>query len=491
MGTKKKSLIIKALFCLGIMTLGLALASCQTYTIPDEVRRVPEEAQAPGGSPNEDTEGTSVKVYYFDKANQRMVAEEYPLQVFLNRQTYNRLFYFLRAQPPDGEGLVNAIDLDTALLGATLKNNIIHLVVSPSFYDSEDLVAARVALVNTYTGLEGIDYVQISVGDQDLVYPEGDIPVGTMERYPDDLNQVREQDREKLLDAGRIVERELYFRDIYGQFMLTEVRTIYLNENDERPLSSLLIDALAQGPLVKGLYPVVPGNIQVLDAEIQGDAVTLYMSRSFIGTEASVSQPELSDLSIRVASLVLTVTALSDVASVKFYYEDGQGGFIDDPVGNIPFDREMRAADFTWRIGRRIVVYFAGSQSDTLVPEYRAVQSDNRAVETAVIQELLNGPLEGNKQVIPYTLKELGINVSASEDSPVVTVDLPSGFDGSTLDSTQQLLLIYSIVNSLTDKTNLPTVNRVQFTVGGKTVDTFGTVDISKPLERNPSLIQQ
>ena len=300
MGTKKKSLIIKALFCLGIMTLGLALASCQTYTIPDEVRRVPEEAQAPGGSPNEDTEGTSVKVYYFDKANQRMVAEEYPLQVFLNRQTLQP-FVLFPARPAAGRGRVGQCHRSGygAPWGHPEKQYHSPRCVLHPFMIRRILVAARVALVNTYTGLEGIDYVQISVGDQDLVYPEGDIPVGTMERYPDDLNQVREQDREKLLDAGRIVERELYFRDIYGQFMLTEVRTIYLNENDERPLSSLLIDALAQGPLVKGLYPVVPGNIQVLDAEIQGDAVTLYMSRSFIGTEASVSQPELSDLSIR------------------------------------------------------------------------------------------------------------------------------------------------------------------------------------------------
>ena len=227
--------------------------------------------------------------------------------------------------------MVNAIDPDTALLQSNLKNNIIHLDVSRSFYDSEDLAAARVALVDTYTGLEGIDYVQITVEGQDLMYmsEDGDTAlgtVGTVERYSEDLNQVREQDHEKLLEAGSIAERELYFRDIRGRFLLTEVRTIYLD--DTRPLPALLVDALAQGPLAtKGLYPVLPGDVQVLDAQVQGDAVTLYMSRSFINTQTLAGQPELSDLSIRVASLVLTATALSDVASVKFYYEDEAGGF--------------------------------------------------------------------------------------------------------------------------------------------------------------------
>lgn len=488
MGTKR-GLRHKALLCLGALIIGFSLSACRTYSIPNEVRRVPEEAQAPGDNLDENTEGTSVRVYYLDKANQRVVAEEYPLKVFLNQLTYSRLFHYLRTRPT-GEGLVNAIDPDTALLQANLKNNIIHLDVSPSFYDSEDLVAARVALVNTFTGLEGVDYVQITVEGEDLIYPEGDVAIGTMERYVDDLMEVQELDHAKLMEAGEIVERELYFRDIYGLYLLTEMRTIYLD--DERSLSALLTEALTQGPLAtKGLYAVLPGNVQVLDARTEGDAVTLYMSRSFIETQVVAGQPELSDLSIRVASLVLTVTALSDVASIKFYYEDGNGGFTDDPIGGIPFDQEMRAADFTWRIGRRIVVYFANQQGDSLVPEYRAVQSNNRAVEQAVLTELLEGPFRGNMEVIPPSLKQLGINVSSSEDSPVVTVDLPSGYDGSSLSSTLQRMLIYSIVNSLTDPLNLPSVNQVQFTVGGQVVDTFGSVDISRPLERNPSLIQQ
>ena len=389
-------------------------------------------------------------------------------------------------------GLVSAIDPDTALIQVNFKNNIIHVDVSHSFYQSEDPVAARVALVNTLTGLEGIDYVQITVAGQELMYngAEGDVSVGTVERYVNDLDQVRAQDHEKLLEEGQIVERELYFRDVRGDYLLTEMRTIYLD--DDRPLPVLLAEALAVGPSdTRKLYPVLPGDIQVLNAEQEGDTVTLYMSRSFIETQTVVGQPEQSDLSIRVASLVLTITAISDVASVKFYYQDEAGGFADNPVAGIRFDTAMRTADFSDRIGRRIVVYFANSQGANLVPEYRAVESNNRAIEHAVIEELLYGPLEGNMMVIPPQLKQLGITVSLEASNSVAVVDLPSGFDGATLDNTRQLMLIYSIVNSLTDDTNLPTVNRVRFTVGGQTVDTFGSVYISKPLERNPALIQQ
>ena len=103
MGIKKPP-IAGTVLCLAALILGFSLASCRTYSIPDEVRRVPEEAQAPVGNPDEDTEGTSVQVYYLDKVNQRMVPEEYPLPIYLNQETYERLFYFLRAQPPSGKG---------------------------------------------------------------------------------------------------------------------------------------------------------------------------------------------------------------------------------------------------------------------------------------------------------------------------------------------------------------------------------------------------
>lgn len=487
---------VKTILCLMALIIGAFAVSCRTYTIPDEVKRDPQEAPAPGGNPGEGTEDAGVQVYYFDKANQRVVPEELPFSVFLNQETFKDLFYFLRI-PPSGEGLAPAIDPDTAFLQANLKNNIILLDVSRSFYDSPDLVAARVAVVNTFTGLEGIDYVQITVEGQELMYPDtngdiGEIPVGTMEQYADDLDQVQEQDREKLLEAGRIVERELYFRDIHGQYLLTEVRTIDVDEDEERPLSALLVDTLVQGPLdTKGLYPVLPADVQVRDVQVDGDAVTLYMSRSFINTQVLAGQPEQSDLSIRVASLVLTITALSDVASVKFCYEDEAGGFTDNPVGNVRFDKVMQASDFAERIGRRIVVYFAGTQSAGLVPEYRAVESDNREVENAVMEELMAGSLEGNVPVISPRLKDLGITVSLPSGSPAVMVDLPASFDGSALNRTEQRMLIYAIVNSLTDPLNIPSVNEVRFTVGGQTVDTFGSVDISKPLERNPSLILQ
>ncbi len=482
--------VLKAVLCLVVLLTGVFLTSCRSYAIPYEVKRVPltEGEQAAGDRPEGNTSESLVQIYYLDPENQRVVADAYPIQVFLNQETISSIFNILRMQPSK-EGLVPAVDRDTALLQFNLKNNIIHIDVSQSFYQSEDPVAARVALVNTFTGLEGIDYVQITVEGQELMYPEADVPIGTMERYTDDLAEVRDQDYKKLQEAGRVVERELYFRDISGQYMLAEMRTIYLE--DERPLPVLLTEALTLGPVgSKGLYPSLPGDVQVLDCQMDGDTATLYMSRSFIHTQAAAGQPELSDLSIRIASLVLTVTALSDVTNVKFFYEDGAGGYTDQTVAGIRFYTPMRAEDFADRIGRRIVVYFASPQGDTLVPEYRAVRRDNRSIEKSVLEELLTGPKQGNAAVIPSQIRE-DITVKIEPNNTSVVVDLPPGYDGTALDSTRQRMFIYSIVNSLTDPINLPTVNQVRFTIGGNMVDSFGSVDISRPLERNPSLIQQ
>jgi spore germination protein GerM len=481
--------------CLGALAAGSMLSACRSNIIPPDLKRVPivEGGQTAGEQPDNAVSASMVQVYYLDAANQRVVAEEYNVQAFLNERTVRSLFSLLR-QEPSGEDLTAAIDPDTALLRIDFRSDIINVDVSRSFYDSPDPVAARVALVNTLTALEGVNYVKITVEGRDLTYEaregEDGLPVGPAEAYPNDLAQVRVQDREKLLEAGQIVERELYFRDISGMYLLPEIRTIRM---DGRSVPALLLEALTQGPSdIKGLYPVLPADVQVLDSRVEGEQATLYMSNSFIQTQAGTGNLEQYNLSIRVASLVLTITSLSDVSSVKFYYEDGEGGYMDDAVAGIDFTQPMYAEDYTSRIGRRIVVYFADEQSTMLIPEYRAVERDNRVIEKAVINALTAGPLEsGNTGVIPDQLKELGISASLDQSSSVVMVDLPAGFDGSSLSSTAQLMLIYSIVNSLTDPMNLATVTQVRFTVGGQIAETFGGVDISQPLTRNTSLIQQ
>lgn len=482
--------------CLGVLAAGFLLSACRSNTIPPDLKRVPiaEGGQTAGEQPDNAVSVSMVQVYYLDAANQRVAAEEYNIKAFLNEPTIRSLFSLLR-QEPSGEDLVAAIDPDTALLSIDLRSDIINVDVSRSFYDSPDPVAARVALVNTLTALEGVNYVKITVEGRDLTYEaregEDGLPVGPAQAYPNDLAQVRVQDREKLLEAGQIVERELYFRDISGMYLLPEIRTIRM---DGRSVPALLTEALTQGPSdIKGLYPVLPADVQVLDSRrVEGEQATLYMSRSFIETQAGTGNLEQYNLSIRVASLVLTITSLSDVSSVKLYYEDGEGGYMDDAVAGIDFTQPMHAEDYTSRIGRRIVVYFADEQSTMLVPEYRAVERDNRVIEKAVINALIAGPLEnGDTAVIPDQLKEMGITASLDQSSSVVMVDLPAGFDGISLSSTAQLMLIYSIVNSLTDPMNLATVTQVRFTVGGQIAETFGSVDISQPLTRNTSLIQQ
>ena len=52
-------------------------------------------------------------------------------------------------------------------------------------------------------------------------------------------------------------------------------------------------------------------------------------------------------------------------------------------------------------------------------------------------------------------------------------------------------MVLYSIVNSLTDPVNAENVKQVQFLVDGKYVEEFGNMSLAEPFVRNPALIKE
>lgn len=100
--------------------------------------------------------------------------------------------------------------------------------------------------------------------------------------------------------------------------------------------------------------------------------------------------------------------------------------------------------------------------------------------------ELLKSPLEpGHIALVPETTKVNKI----SFDNGNVTLDLSPEFVNDRFKSDAvDILLVYSIVNTLTE---FPEINTVDLYISGERLNTIGQLDISSPIYRDESWIRE
>ena len=130
-----------------------------------------------------------------------------------------------------------------------------------------------------------------------------------------------------------------------------------------------------------------------------------------------------------------------------------------------------------------IKVYYTDEQAEYLVGETRVVTAGNKYGDALI--ELMKVPLdESLLRLIPETTL---IN-EVSVENGLAKVDLSDNFLEDRFHSdTGDILLIYSIVNTLTEFSE---VNSVTFYINGEKLDDLGTLDISDPLFRRNDLIK-
>jgi len=130
-----------------------------------------------------------------------------------------------------------------------------------------------------------------------------------------------------------------------------------------------------------------------------------------------------------------------------------------------------------------INVYYADMEVRYLVGESRSVHSDNKYAE--VINELMKLPVDSSLiRLIPATTVVNSVTV----EEGIAKVDLSDNFvqDRATSD-TEDVLLVYSIVNTLTGFSD---VNAVNFYINGDKLDELGMLDLSNPCYRRNDLIK-
>ena len=489
--------------------LSVAAISCarqpkNRISIPPDEHNGPDRdveiAEQPEGRPSveapEQSFSSVTKVnavlYYVDEANGRLSPEIRPVIIWNEEDVVVNILHEL-FKGPKGKGLTSPIDPGTRVNKVEQAENIVTVSLSEAFLNSEDLLLARAMLVNTLTEMEAYKYIKVYIDGRELTADgrEDGLVLGLLTRYPAALAELHAAEARITEQTDvRWVNRELFFQDYQAMYLLPEVRTTTVAQNNH---VQAIVEELIKGPVVnnEGMFPVLPKGTKLLHSEaVEGvaegqDGIALYFSSEFKTQFQGGAAQEMTTL----ASLVYSLTTLTNVNFVKIYYENNRGRFIDLPIYSIPLIRSLTVQDFPDMVGRRIIVYFGDKAGAKLIPEYRAMSRSNLGIARRILQELMTAPIHPEAvRVVPEHIRENAMRIVGIENETVI-VDLPSAYFKEVNGSLVRDL--YAIVNALTDPLNTQNIRQVQFLIDGNLAESYQGISLAEPFIRNPALIRQ
>lgn len=238
----------------------------------------------------------------------------------------------------------------------------------------------------------------------------------------------------------------------------------FSEENNEL-LYEAVAESLIKGPNGKRYTAVIDSDTELKSIKNEDGKLTVDFSRKF----------EKSEL-LAVYAVVKTFSQLPGVDAVKVT-ADGKDvldcGFVASGDINLESDDDCALT---------VHLYFADEDKKMLVGEYRKINIlDTQQIEQYIVAELIKGPkIKGHERLLP-------------KNTEIVSVETTDGtcyvnFKKSVSSEASRELMIYSIVNSLTERSG---IECVQFLVDGKKIDNSDSTGIAEPLYRNEKLIEK
>ncbi len=133
----------------------------------------------------------------------------------------------------------------------------------------------------------------------------------------------------------------------------------------------------------------------------------------------------------------------------------------------------------------KVTFYYADESVMYLVPQECSVFAKDDEFFNRILSTLLQGPQNGS--LVP-TVKGNVKLLSASVKDGVCTVDLSSEFNDNSGGSTKEMMAVYSLVSTFC---SVDSIDSVKININGDENPSFGSFDLSEPLEPNLDLFQK
>ncbi len=238
-------------------------------------------------------------LYYVNKDETKVVKERYQLEQESAEFMLQDFTGILNAQEGSGDNLAllpSGVQLVTYRLNESLLELEFNSDYSKMSRAREILVRAGVA--RTFLQIPGVTGIKIFIESEELKDSKGQA-VGVI----DGNTFVEMWGSDK--DAYRYDTFTLYFTDKTGEHLVAEQRNVYYKRI--LPRERVILEQLAKGPMVKGHYPTIPQETEILGVEVSDDVCYVDFSSAF--ADSGIDIPVNTMIYSVVNSLLDTASA--------------------------------------------------------------------------------------------------------------------------------------------------------------------------------------
>jgi germination protein M len=267
----------------------------------------------------------TVKLYYGNDGNEKIVAEERSFSYQQWEDKYTVVLQELIKGPEKKQYRAN-ISPETRVYGTIEQNGALVVNFSKEFNRFAGSMAEVIGVgtvVNTLTQFEAVKKVKILVEGEELTGPGG-MPRGFMETFPAEVKP-REEEAEVVL----------YFSNHDATALVGETRTItFPAETNRQEMIKLVLEELIKGPHNKNLQPTIPPEVKVLSVKIMGGTAHTDFSEEMHTKHWGGATGE----SMTINSIVNVLTEFSYIRRVQMTV-DGEPMSIEHAILNEPVER--------------------------------------------------------------------------------------------------------------------------------------------------------
>ena len=238
-------------------------------------------------------------LYYVNKDETKVVKERYQPEQESAEFMLQDFTGILNAQEGSGDNLAllpSGVQLVTYRLNESLLELEFNSDYSEMSRAREILVRAGVA--RTFLQIPGVTGIKIFIESEELKDSKGQA-VGVI----DGNTFVEMWGSDK--DAYRYDTFTLYFTDKTGEHLVAEQRNVYYKRI--LPRERVILEQLAKEPMVKGHYPTIPQETEILGVEVSDDVCYVDFSSAF--SDSGIDIPVNTMIYSVVNSLLDTASA--------------------------------------------------------------------------------------------------------------------------------------------------------------------------------------